>query len=80
MEEEMKQNYENNIEEIKNQREDLIRKLEGRYDKMVQDIKDRTTKLNHDIHGDISVIDKNITEIDELDENTSAEKNIALCT
>ena len=74
VEEEMKQNYENTIEEIKSQREDLIQKLEERYYKMVQDMKDRMIKLNHDIHGDISVIDKNITEIDELDENASAER------
>ena len=74
MEEEMKRNYENNIEEIQSQREELVRKLEERYDKMVQDIKDRMTKLNHDIYGDISVIDKNIAEIDEVDDNTSDEK------
>ena len=74
MEEEMKRNYENNIEEIQSQREDLIRKLEEKYDKMVQDIKDRMTKLNHDIHGDISAVVANIAEIDEVDENASAER------
>ena len=74
VEEEMKQNYENNIEEIQSQKEELIRKLEERYDKMVQDMKDRMSKLNHDIHCDISAIDKNITEIDEVDESTSVER------
>ena len=74
VEEEMKQSYENDINEIKRQREELIRKLEEKYDKMVEDIKDRMTKLNQDIHVDISAIDQNIAEIDEVDENTNAQR------
>ena len=74
VEEEMRQNYENNINEIKSHKENLIRKLEEKYDKMMQDVKDRMTKLSHDIHEDISAIDTNIAEIDEVDENTNAQR------